>query len=170
MFFSKCVTINATKSFHITANYSTRKMKINRIISQLSLIFLLIIANETGKKTYRFAEGAKRRIQITDDLDDVVDDEEDESWKEWGKKKKSGSKSTSPEFDPPPEDFSKMDPSQMQAEMLKRQFGPVFGFVKLRLGSRRTPVRKLSCKISLISLLIIHSLGSFGYIHIYIYV
>ncbi|KAI5647228.1 hypothetical protein M9H77_33233 [Catharanthus roseus] len=114
-------------------------MKINRIISQLSLIFLLIIANETGKKTYRFAEGAKRRIQITDDLDDVVDDEEDESWKEWGKKKKSESKSTSPEFDPPPEDFSKMDPSQMQAEMLKRQFGPVFGFVKLRLGSRRTP-------------------------------
>lgn len=105
--------------------------------STFTLIFLFLIATETGK-FYRFTEGAQRRIHITDDLDDVVDDEEDEAWKEWGKKI-----STKPEFDPPPDDFSNMDISKMQSEMLKRQSGPVFGFAKLRLGPRRTPVRNL---------------------------
>ncbi|KAK8618934.1 hypothetical protein V6N13_132911 [Hibiscus sabdariffa] len=76
-------------------------------------------------------EGGKRKIHITDDLDDVVDDEEDEAWKEWGKKK------SSEEFDPPPSDFDNMELSQIQEEIMKRQTGPAFGFVKLRLGIPR---------------------------------
>lgn len=102
----------------------------------MALFLLLTLAIGTGK-LYQFAEGGgKRRIHITDDLDDVVDDEEDDSWREWGK-----TKSTTPDFDPPPEDFSNLDPSKMQEELLKRQFGSVFGFVKLRLlGSPRTSV------------------------------
>ena len=102
----------------------------------LALIFVLLIATGTGG-FYRLAEGAKRRIHVADNLDDVVDDEEDEAWKEWGKKKST----TRPQFDPPPDDFSNMDVAEMQAEMLKRQGGPVFGFAKLRIGPRRTPVR-----------------------------
>lgn len=100
----------------------------------LALIFVLLIATGTGG-FYRLAEGAKRRIHVADNLDDVVDDEEDEAWKEWGKKKST----TRPQFDPPPDDFSNMDVAEMQSEMLKRQVGPVFGFAKLRIGPRRTP-------------------------------
>ncbi|XP_071721258.1 uncharacterized protein [Rutidosis leptorrhynchoides] len=74
-------------------------------------------------------------IHIPDELDDVVDDEEDEAWKEWGQKKKKVTEDT---FDPPPDDFSDMNLAQMQDEMMKRQSGPSFGFVKLRLGVRRT--------------------------------
>lgn len=52
-----------------------------------------------------------------------------------GQKKKS----TTPDFDPPPEDFSELDPSKMQEEILKLQLGSVFGFVKLQLlGFPRT--------------------------------
>lgn len=105
-----------------------------RFSSSLALIFVLLIATGTGV-FYRLAEGVQRRIHITDDLDDVVDDEEDEAWREWGKKKST----SKPEFDPPPDDFSNMDIAQMQSEMLKRQVGPVFGFAKLRIGPRRTP-------------------------------
>ncbi|XP_060204965.1 uncharacterized protein LOC132632862 [Lycium barbarum] len=94
---------------------------------------LVLIASETST-IYRFANGLQRRIQVTDDLDDVVDNEEDEAWKEWGKKKSKNS-----DFDPPKMDFSKMSPSEIQAEMMKGQSGPVFGFVKLRLGTPRTP-------------------------------
>lgn len=93
---------------------------------------LLLIATEIGN-IYRFADGAQRTIHVSDDLDDVVDDEEDEAWREWGRKK-----SPSSDFDPPPTDFGTMSPSEIQAEMMKRQTGPVFGFVKLRLGTRRT--------------------------------
>lgn len=67
------------------------------------------------------------RIHITDDLDDVVDDEEDEAWKEWGSKK-----SPEPEFDPPPVYLSDMDFTKIQTEMMKHQTGPAFGLVKLR--------------------------------------
>ncbi|CAH9118170.1 unnamed protein product [Cuscuta europaea] len=94
---------------------------------------LLLFAATYAARNFHLADGAQRKIHITDDLDDVVDDEEDDAWREWGKKT-----SSPPEFDPPPMDFSDMDPSQMQAEMMKRQFGPVFGFAKLRLGTRRT--------------------------------
>ncbi|PIN18591.1 hypothetical protein CDL12_08745 [Handroanthus impetiginosus] len=96
------------------------------------LLLLLLIATQTFK-IYRFADASQRKIHIPDELDDVVDDEEDDDWIEWGKPKKQ------PEFDPPPTDFSKMSVQEMQDEMMKRQFGPVFGFVKLRPGTPRTP-------------------------------
>lgn len=80
---------------------------------------------------------AKMRVSIPDELDDVVDDEEDEAWKEWGKKKSP----PMTEFNPPNYDFSQMTMEEIQNEMLKRHSGPTFGFVKLRLGGlRRTPV------------------------------
>ncbi|XP_022757387.1 uncharacterized protein LOC111304750 [Durio zibethinus] len=91
----------------------------------LLLIILPLVFSPIG------VEGGKRRIHITDDLDDVIDDEEDEDWKEWGKKK------FSQEFDPPPSDFDKMEVSQIQEEVMKRHMGPAFGFVKLRLGIPR---------------------------------
>lgn len=102
--------------------------------STVICLVLLLLATETGI-IYRVAHGAQRRIQISDDLDDVVDDEEDDVWREWGRKKSAES-----DFDPPPMDFSTMNPSEIQSEMMKRQSGPVFGFAKLRLGTRRTPV------------------------------
>nr|KYP64219.1 hypothetical protein KK1_018810 [Cajanus cajan] len=77
-----------------------------------------------------FALAGKRKVHITDDLDDVFDDEEDDAWKEWGKK-------PAPSF--APSDFTKLDPSQIQEEMKKRHVGPLIGFVKLRFGARRTP-------------------------------
>ncbi|CAI9101858.1 OLC1v1039282C1 [Oldenlandia corymbosa var. corymbosa] len=107
-------------------------IKQRRKRSGFALVFILLIGLQFGL-FFGFSEAGKGRIHITDDLDDVVDDEEDDEWREWGKKK-------SPDFDPPPEpeEFSKMDVAEMQAEMLKRQTGPVFGFAKLRLGTRRT--------------------------------
>lgn len=105
----------------------------------LPIFFLIVIAVGIFKDAgfNRLVEGGQRRIHITDDLDDVVDDEEDESWKEWGKKKTSSSN-----FDLPAADLSKMEISEIQAEMIKRRSGPAMGFVKLRLGVRRTAVRK----------------------------
>lgn len=94
------------------------------IITLTAILFL---------QNFQITDAGKKKIQITDDLDDVVDNEEDESWKEWGKKKQST------DFDPPP-DFSKMELMDIQEEMMKRQIGPVFGFVKLRLGVKRTAV------------------------------
>lgn len=106
-------------------------MKNQSIPINLLFGFLILIAYQTGGFD-RFAEASKRRIHIDDDLDDVIDDEEDEAWREWGKKKQ-------PKFDPPPTDFSGMDLREMQEELMKRQLGPVFGFVKLVPGNRRTP-------------------------------
>lgn len=106
------------------------------ILSQahyLLLILFLTIVYENIRGV-RFAAALNRRVHISDDLDDVIDEEEDEAWKEWGKQS-----TTSPEFDPPPSDLAAMDPSQIQAEMMKRQSGPLFGFVKLRFGVRRSP-------------------------------
>ncbi|XP_057780559.1 uncharacterized protein LOC130999092 [Salvia miltiorrhiza] len=89
----------------------------------LLLLFLLLIA--AGK--FKFADAAQRKIHITDELDDVVDDEEDDDWRQWGAAKR-------PDFDPPPPtDFTKM--GEMREENM---MGPVFGFVKLRPGTRRT--------------------------------
>ncbi|KAM1053181.1 hypothetical protein TB2_000655 [Malus domestica] len=101
------------------------------LLALLLLLILPFIFSPSGEFV-RFAEAGKRRVHITDDLDDVLDDEEDDTWKEWGKKTKPSS-----DFDPPP-DLSKMDMSQIQAEMMKRQTGPAFGFVKLRMGEKRT--------------------------------
>lgn len=102
------------------ANYSSSLLRL--------LLLTLIVAG------IELAAGGKRSVQIPDELDDVVDDEEDEAWKEWGKRSAPPTK-----FDPPPTDFSGMDLSEIQAEMLKRHSGPAFGFVKLRLGVRRSP-------------------------------
>ncbi|KAK7275526.1 hypothetical protein RIF29_16645 [Crotalaria pallida] len=99
--------------------------RITTLPSLLSLILLFLITFQNSQ----FALGGKGRVHITDDLDDVFDDEEDEEWKSWGKK-------PTPDF--PPDDITKMDPSQIQAEMAKRHVGPVIGFVKLRLGVRRS--------------------------------
>ncbi|KAK4411412.1 hypothetical protein Sango_0214200 [Sesamum angolense] len=92
---------------------------------QLLLLLLLLIATQTCR-IFRFAEA---KVHIPDELDDVVDDEEDEAWREWGKPKQQL------EFDPPPTDFTKMGLPEMQDEMMKRQQGPLFGFVKLRPGT-----------------------------------
>lgn len=107
-------------------------MKNQSVLTNLLFGFLVLVAYQT-RGIDRFAEASKRRIHIDDDLDDVVDDEEDEAWREWGKKKQ-------PEFDPPPTDFNGMGLQEMQEELMKRQLGPVFGFVKLVPGTRRTPV------------------------------
>ncbi|KMT20450.1 hypothetical protein BVRB_1g004440 [Beta vulgaris subsp. vulgaris] len=99
-----------------------------------SFLFLTILfTHQTTTHFLRFANAGK--IHIPDDLNDVIDDEEDDDWKNWGKKNPN----PSPEFDLNPSDLDKMDPSQIQAELMKHQTGPVFGFVKLRLGVHRTP-------------------------------
>ncbi|KAK6920102.1 LRP chaperone MESD [Dillenia turbinata] len=102
--------------------------------TRLSLLLLLLFFLSDNNYVCTVV-GGKGRIHIPDELDDVVDDEEDEAWKQWGQK--SSLKST--EFDPPPENLSEMEPEKIQEELMKRQMGPVFGFVKLRLGVRRTP-------------------------------
>ncbi|XP_062090359.1 uncharacterized protein LOC133796729 [Humulus lupulus] len=101
--------------------------------SLFPLLLLLLTSSFIFSKNGAFVRFAAGKIHITDDLDDVVDDEEDESWKEWGKKSPPSS-----DDDLKPSDFSKMDMPKIQAEMMKRQSGPVFGFVKLRLGVKRT--------------------------------
>ncbi|KAL4562687.1 hypothetical protein LXL04_026717 [Taraxacum kok-saghyz] len=95
----------------------------------LFFLLLLIASGNIG------VGGTKKRVHIPDELDDVNDNEEDEAWIEWGQKKKM----TVEEFDPPPENFSDLDFSQMQNEVLKRQVGQAYGFVKLRLTDHRTP-------------------------------
>lgn len=106
----------------------------------LLLLFLLIAA---GKFQFKLlAEASQRKIHIPDELDDVVDDEEDDDWREWGKTKKQ------PELDPPPPDFTKMGLHEMQGREI---MGPVFGFVKLRPGTLRTPVMSISSKFSLLN-------------------
>ncbi|KAL8111542.1 uncharacterized protein LOC141668954 [Apium graveolens] len=103
----------------------------NKHTSTLFLLLLVIIQTTILLQS---VDAGKKRVHITDDLDDVVDNEEDEAWKEWGKKK------SSPDSDLPDIDFSQQtDFAKMQTEMMKYQTGPAFGFVKLRLGQRRKP-------------------------------
>ncbi|KAJ8748876.1 hypothetical protein K2173_013307 [Erythroxylum novogranatense] len=101
-------------------------------------ILVLLVATwilYPGPEFLRLAEGGKRRVHISDDLNDVVDEEEDEAWKQWGKK----SAGPTEQLDPPPSDLSNMNLAEIQEMMAKQQVGPVIGFVKLRLGMRRTP-------------------------------
>jgi hypothetical protein len=86
-------------------------------------VLLLVLAGPIST-----AAGAKRHA-IPDDLRDVVDDEEDEDWRHWG--------APAAKRDPPP-DLSRMDPAALRAELLRGQTGPSLGFVKLRLGVRRS--------------------------------
>nr|GFB78035.1 mesoderm development candidate 2 [Tanacetum cinerariifolium] len=96
------------------------------------LYMILFIAFVTINVT-----ATKKRVHIPDDLHDVKDNEEDEAWIEWGQKKRM----TVEEFDPPPENFSDLDFTQMQEEVMKRQVGQSYGFVKLRLtDDPRTPL------------------------------
>ncbi|KAL6130954.1 PREDICTED: uncharacterized protein LOC101313939 [Fragaria vesca subsp. vesca] len=97
----------------------------------LLVFFILPLVFSPNGGYVRLAEGGKGRVHITDELDDVVDDEEDDTWKEWGKK-------PTPQFDLPPEKLEKMELSEIQAETLKRHSGPILGFIKLRLGVKRT--------------------------------
>lgn len=100
----------------------------------LRLLLLVLLLSPS----VRVSEG--KRVSVPDDLDDVVDDEEDEAWKEWGRKKQTDEQSR-----PPPPDLSKMDVSEIQAEMMKRHVGPSLGFVKLRPGAPRSRVHSALC-------------------------
>ncbi|GMN44949.1 hypothetical protein TIFTF001_014143 [Ficus carica] len=102
------------------------------LITVFPLLLLLVVSRNGGP--FSFVEGGKGRIHITDDLDDIVDDEEDESWRQWGKK----STPSSSDDDLKPSDLSNMAMSEIQAELINRQSGPAFGFVKLRLGVNRS--------------------------------
>ncbi|KAH7577949.1 hypothetical protein ACOSQ2_000971 [Xanthoceras sorbifolium] len=110
------------------------KLPFDTLLYAFLLLILPLIFSPNGVFV-RLAEGGKGRFHITDDLDDVIDDEEDDDWKEWGKKKTASDE----EFDPPKLDFDTMDLSQIQEELMRKQFGPSFGFVKLRLETHRTP-------------------------------
>ncbi|KAM0938904.1 putative LRP chaperone MESD [Dioscorea sansibarensis] len=94
-------------------------------LSLLLLLLLVFVSIEISE--------AKKRVSIPDELDDVVDDEEDEDWKQWGLPK-----TTQDEAPKPPVDFSKMSLEEMQAEITRSQTGPFFGFVKLRPGVSRS--------------------------------
>ncbi|KAL8105737.1 hypothetical protein AgCh_029506 [Apium graveolens] len=52
-----------------------------------TLFLVLLIMQATIFSQY--VDAGKKRVHITNDLDDVVDNEEDEAWKEWGRKKSS---------------------------------------------------------------------------------
>ena len=107
--------------------------------NQFTILLLLILPFIISPipQFIRVAEASNRRVHITDDLDDVVDDEEDDAWKQWGKKS-----TPSPELDLRPSDLSAMSAPEIQAEMMKRHSGPAFGFIKLRPGVRRSRVMK----------------------------
>ncbi|XP_059311124.1 uncharacterized protein LOC132062606 isoform X1 [Lycium ferocissimum] len=95
----------------------------NQLRRRSYTICMLLFLIATGTlRFHRFAEGIQRRIHVSDNLNDVVDsDEDEEEGKQWGRKENANSE------------------SDIQSEMMKRVLGPVFGFVKLRLGTRRTP-------------------------------
>lgn len=114
------------------------------IIMNFSTLFLLSLLLLISLNSH-FTLAGKRKVHITDELDDVFDDEEDDDWKEWGKK-------PSPSF--APADLTKMDESKIKEEMMKRHTGPVIGFVKLRFGVRRTPVTTF-CNLSWILIITI---------------
>ncbi|TMW92698.1 hypothetical protein EJD97_012675, partial [Solanum chilense] len=99
-----------------------------------TICFLLLLITTGTLRFHRFAEGLQRRIHVSDDLNGDVDNEEGEELKQWGEKKPQNSESA-----PPSNDVEKRSPSDIQSEMMRRVLGPVFGFVKLRLGTRRTP-------------------------------
>ncbi|KAF6165370.1 hypothetical protein GIB67_018814 [Kingdonia uniflora] len=87
------------------------------------------------ERTDGFTEGGKKKVHITDELDDVIDNEEDDNWKQWEK----NSKPSEDDFD----DLSNMDPLQVQSEMMKHHQGSSFGFAKLQFGVRRSSEAKV---------------------------
>ncbi|KAF6137263.1 hypothetical protein GIB67_036300 [Kingdonia uniflora] len=111
------------------------KNQSNTCISSSLLHLLLLLTLISLQHGVRFTEGGKKKVHITDELDDVIDNEEDDDWKQWGK----NSKPPEDDFDPSSLDLSNMDPLQVQFEMMKHHQGPSFGFAKLRFGVRRSP-------------------------------
>ena len=78
----------------------------------------------------------KPKIHLPDNLDDIVDNEEDEDWKKWGKSKEI----------PLPFDLSsgKMDLDAMQTYTQAKMKGPASGFIKLRPDPERTEVSEFT--------------------------
>eukprot|EP00899_Mesostigma_viride_P023793 jgi/Mesvir1/4599/Mv15826-RA.1 len=70
----------------------------------------------------------KKKVHIPNDLSDVIDDEEDDEWKNWGKKKGKPKKAEAPPADEP------FDPNNFDVSsiMNKRDKGPWMGFAKLK--------------------------------------
>ena len=123
----------------------------------LTTPFLLLLFLLTLRLGFEVEAGTGGRVRITDDLDDVVDDEEDDAWIQWGKKKPSPSSSSSEDDDLKPSDLSAMSMPEIQAELAKRQTGPAFGFVKLRFGRKRTSVTEF---------LFLEAIGKFGFLNL----
>ncbi|KAL9264371.1 hypothetical protein AKJ16_DCAP10996 [Drosera capensis] len=95
-----------------------------------ALLLLLAVPSISGQ--------VRGSHHIPDDLDDVIDDEEDESWIKWGAKKQQ------PQMEPDtisPEELENMDVKEIGVEMARRNvgIGSAVGFVKLRFGVGRTP-------------------------------
>ncbi|KAL4599148.1 hypothetical protein ACB092_11G106600 [Castanea dentata] len=108
-----------------------------KYIIAIPLLLILPFLLSQNLKPVRHAEAAgpgKRRVQVTNDLDDIVDNEEDEAWKEWGKK----STSSGDESDLRPSDLWKMSDAEIQAEMMNPHYGSSIGLVKLRFRSPPT--------------------------------
>ncbi|KAF6137266.1 hypothetical protein GIB67_036303 [Kingdonia uniflora] len=115
------------------------KNQSNTCISSSLLHLLLLLTLISLQHSVKFTEGGKKKVHITNELDDVMDNEEDDDWKQWGK----NSKSPEYDFDPSSLDLSNMNPLQVQSEMMKHHQGPSFRFAKLRFGVRRSPVSEL---------------------------
>lgn len=123
--------------FHTHTLAKPRKPMTKYITILLFLILPFLLSQNL--KPVRHAEAAgprKRRIQVTNDLDDIVDSEEDDGWKEWGKK----STSSGDESDLRPSDLWKMSDADIQAEMMNPHSGSSIGLVKLRFRSPPTEV------------------------------
>ncbi|XP_016466025.1 uncharacterized protein LOC107788812 isoform X2 [Nicotiana tabacum] len=71
--------------------------ELRRCCYTICLLLFLIITGTL--RFHRFGEGLQRRIHVSGDLNDVVDNEEDQQWKQWG-----NTKSANSEFDPPTND------------------------------------------------------------------
>ena len=80
----------------------------------------------------------KPKIHLPNNLDDIVDNEEDEDWKQWGKPKEI----------PIPFDLSsgKMNLDAMQMYTQAKLKGPATGFVKLRPDPERTMVSEIRAR------------------------
>eukprot|EP00898_Chlorokybus_atmophyticus_P001170 jgi/Chlat1/2053/Chrsp17S02526 len=102
-------------------------------------VTLLLLLNE-------FADAHRRRIHVTDDLSEVVDDEEDEDFKAWG--------ATKPKPEPEPMDITNMmqmgddGKPDISAMLAAQQQGPAMGFVKLKPGTtkRQSDLEQLAAK------------------------
>ncbi|CAM6092575.1 unnamed protein product [Calypogeia fissa] len=105
-----------------------------RALLKISSIFVLLLCIVAALQL-RSVHGAVRTVRISDQLDDVVDNEEDEEWKAWGKPKPKPKSA----YNPPPDFVDGMDVEKYQRELMKRSMSTSMGFVKLRLGVSREP-------------------------------